>query len=312
MKKLIRLFSAFALVISTGNVQSQAVDQFTALQSIGEGSVFQSYWGLQFEGGKTSGQLDKTKRELKFELDVPERGNAFKMVDQVTKKEEINSGFGWLEGNHLTKPSLYSGNQHAFAYINGLMYYLKGIKDPQNITSFQIERIYVLMTPIKGDHLSGKNAVKEMKTRDHEAVLKKYFSDMKVIQQQATENFTEEEKNKLLMIEQAKKDKKAGNQAKNAAYWNSEEGQRKLSEMRQPDVILVNDTPAPLYLCHGSGAYTELKPGEKKSFSCLGGKVYRGTLRANNSSQYDATSNLLLDLDGKSCGRVVNASTVVR
>jgi hypothetical protein len=98
----------------------------------------------------------------------------------------------------------------------------------------------------------------------------------------------------------------------NAAYWNSPEGQRKLAEMRQPDVILVNDTGADLLLCHGSGAYTRLKPGEKKAFTCTGGKVYRGTPRPNNNVQFDATDNLLLDLNGKNCGTTVNASSVIR
>lgn len=312
MKQITLTFITLFVAMVFSNAFAQAIDQFTALQSIGEGSVFQSYWGLTVTPGKTSGQLDKTKRELKFEMDIPERGNAFMMVDQNTKKMEINCGFGFLEGNHLTKPSLYFYSNHAFAYLDGLMYYLKGIKDPNNISSFEIARIYVLMSPTKGVHTSGKAAIKEMKTRDHVTALKNYFKEMKSIQEKATENFTEEEKNKIIMIDQAKKDKKAGNQAKNAAYWNSPEGQRKLAEMRQPDVVLINDTRGSLYLCHGSGAYTELKPGEKKSFSCLGGKVYRGTPRPNNNSQYDATDNLLLDLNGSNCGRIVNASSVVK
>ena len=160
--------------------------------------------------------------------------------------------------------------------------------------------------------MNGKLAKKDMKTRDHEAVIKQYLADMKTIQETATGNFTDEEKNKLVIREQAKLDQQAGFDAKNAAYWNSEEGQRVLAKSRQPEVTLVNDTQGSVYLCYGQGASYDLKPGQKKTFSCSGGKVYRGTLRPNNSTQYDATSNVLLDLSGNDCGRTVNASGVIK
>lgn len=292
---------------------AQAVDQFTALQSIGEGSVFRPFWGIQMSNGTTTGEAD-SPLELKFEMGVPDRGDAFELIHQSSKETVINCGFGWLEGNHLTKPSIYFSSTHSLGYvfINGMMYQLKGIKDPTNITSFNIEKIYVLMEAKKGEHLSGKAALKEMKTRNHEETIKQYLSEMKAIQEKATEQFTDDEKNQLIMRDQAKRDKKAGVQAKNVAYWNSEEGQRKLAEMKQPEVTLWNDTALPLYVCYGSGAYAEIKPGSKMTFSCTGGKVYRGTLRPNNASQYDKTDNLLLDLDGKNCGSTVNASGVIK
>jgi len=309
-----KIFTALSIIIASANannVNAQAVDQFTALESIGEGSLLRYYWGITIENGTTTGQASDNY-ELKFEKDIPTRGDAFELVNPGTDKAKINSSFGFLEANHLTKPSAYFNDAVAYVYINGLLYKLINIKDPNNITSFKIDAIYTLMKPIQGVDLSGKLAIKEMKTRDHQAVIKQYLAEMMTIQETATANFTDEEKNKLVMREQAKADKAAGIQAKNAAYWNSEEGQRVLAKSRQAEVTLVNDTQGSVYLCYGQGAYYDLKPGQKKTFACSGGTVYRGTLRPNNSSQYDKTNNVLLELNGKDCGRTVNASSVIK
>lgn len=312
MKKIFITLSIIIASAIVNKANAQAVDQFTALESIGEGSIFRSYWGITTENGSTTGQASDNY-ELKFEKDVPTRGDAFLMVAPGTDTKKINSSFGFLEANHLTKPSFfYDNNTVAYIYINGLLYKLIKVKDPNNVTSFEIDDLYTLMKPVKGTDLSGKLAMKEMKTRDHKAVILQYLADMKVIQETATSNYTDDEKNKLVMREQAKADKAAGIQAKNAAYWNSEEGQRVLAKSKQAEVTLVNDTQGSVYLCYGQGASYDLKPGQKKTFACSGGKVYRGTLRPNNSSQYDATNNVLLDLNGSDCGRTVNASGVIR
>lgn len=312
-----KIFISLSLIVASAivsNVNAQAVDQLSIIQSIGEGSIFNKYWGIAIENGTTTGQMSSSKAELAFVKNVLDKTSAFEFVEPGTDKTLINSGFGFLEPNHMTKPSVFHSDRHNQAYvmINGLMYSLLKVKDPQNITSFTIDEIYVLSKATSGDQLSGKLATKEMKTRNHEEVLKTYFSEMKKVQEAATANFTEEEKNEDLMIKQAKIDKDNGIQAKNAAYWNSEEGQRVLAKSREPEVTIVNDTQGSVYLCYGSGAYTDLKPGQKKTFACSGGTVYRGTLRPNNSSQYDKTNNVLLELNGKDCGRTVNASSVIK
>jgi ribosomal protein L44E len=78
--------------------------------------------------------------------------------------------------------------------------------------------------------------------------------------------------------------------------------------MGQAKVIFVNDTQDEVYLCHGQGVSTTMKPGEKKEFTCTGGKVYRGTPRPN-SSQHDSTKKLVLDLNGQGCGNTIKASS---
>ena len=314
MKKSSILFICLVLLTVSGFSLAQQ-DQKSALHSIGEGSLFKGYWGLEMAGGKTSGQARSSQYELKLENDIPDRDYAFVLNKAGSSSAKINSGFGYLEPNHHTKASAFGvqNKKTAYVYINGILYFLTGATDPTNITSIEIDELYVLMNSANGSNdLSGKNALKEMKTRDHVATIQTYLSEMKAIQEAATANFTDKEKDEIAIIAQAKIDKKAGIQAKNAAYWNSPEGQRVLAKSRQPEITLVNNTSDMLLLCYGQGVSSELRPGESKTFSCSGGKVYRGTRRSGNSSQFDPTDNVLLMRDGSNCGAVVNASNVIR
>lgn len=47
-------------------------------------------------------------------------------------------------------------------------------------------------------------------------------------------------------------------------------------------------------------------------FNCETATVKKGKLRPNNSTQWADTGVVVLTLDGKNCGRVVNASTVYK
>lgn len=180
----------------------------------------------------------------------------------------------------------------------------------QNKDSYVIEKVMVF-----GEIKSVKEAFaakKKMENAKHKEVLQAYLDSAFAKQAELLPAWTASHQDLIKEREEAIFKVREEIKGVNAAYWNSPEGQRKLAEMRQPDVVLVNDTGSDLLLCYGSGAYWRLKPGEKKSFTCVGGKVYRGTPRPNNQTQFDATKNVLLDLDGKNCGRVVNASTVIQ
>ncbi len=97
----------------------------------------------------------------------------------------------------------------------------------------------------------------------------------------------------------------------NANYWGSEAGQKKLAQMRQPRVMLTNDTGADFCLCHGQGVSTILKPGEKRDFGCNDGRVYLGE-KIPNQSNLKQTNKLLLDLQGTNCGAKLNASALLK
>lgn len=307
------LFCLITLAIS--GFSSAQQDQVSALEAIGNGSTFKGYWGVEITGGKTSGQARSYQFELQMENDVPDRGDAFMLNKEGTTSAKINSGFGYLEANHHTKPSAFriQNKKSIYVYINGILYFLENASDPTNLENLKIDELFVLMNAANTtEDLSGKAALKDMKIRDHIGVIKKYLTDMIVIQADATSNFTDKENDEIAIIAQAKIDKKAGIQAKNAAYWNSPEGQRVLAKSRQAEITLVNDTDNVLLLCYGQGVSSELDPGQSKKFSCTGTKVYRGTRREGNSSQYDATDNVLLIRGGNNCGAVINASTVIR
>ena len=130
MKKIFIALSIIITSATVNKVNAQAVDQFTALESIGEGSLFDWYYLVSTTNGVTSGPFDATYT-LKFEKDVPTRGDAFEMYKEGATSPKGNSGFGFLEANHLTKPSCLFFNDKAYVYINGLMYKIGNFKDPQ-------------------------------------------------------------------------------------------------------------------------------------------------------------------------------------
>lgn len=181
-----------------------------------------------------------------------------------------------------------------------------------NKDNYEIEKVFAF------GEITGGKAVKEafaakkkMEKANHKETLQAYLDAAFAKQQELLPKWKEENQSLINEREEAKIKVRAEIDGVNSAYWNSEEGQRKLAEWRKEDVTLVNDTNSDLLLCYGSGAYKALKPGEKTTFSCNNGKVYRGTLRPNNNSQYDRTDNILLDLNGNNCGNSVNASSVI-
>jgi hypothetical protein len=133
---------------------------------------------------------------------------------------------------------------------------------------------------------------------------------MKQVQEKATASFTPEILAEGAAVEGGEKAKEKDIQDTNAAYWNSPEGQRKRAEMQQPKVIFINDTGSEVGFCYAQGVSVVLKPGEKYTFSCMSGKVYRGEKKPN-SVQLKRTDKVLFELVGKDCGAQINASTVL-
>ncbi len=302
------------LLLITGSIYAIAQKgQLTALQEIGDGSVFKKYWGITKEGDTYSSNASSEMCQIKFENNVNGKFSTFVLNKEGTNTVLINSGFGFLKPNHYTEPSAFHSNRHnlAYVYIDGLLYALKGIRDPKNITTFKIEEIFALSKPAKGEHTSGKAAAKEIKNRNHDAVLEKYFKDMKAVQDNATANFTPEIIAEVDAVEGNEKAKDKDIKDTNAAYWASAEGQKNLGEMRQEKIIFINDTGADVGMCYGQGVSTVLKPGEKHTFSCKNGKVYRGEKIPNNTVNLKRTDKVLLDLNGTNCGAQITASSVL-
>ncbi len=202
-------------------------------------------------------------------------------------------------------------------FTNEWVYVLDNWKDKNN---------YVIVDCIKKGEISGFKltkaafgAKKEMESANHKVNLQKYLDD--AFKKQAEIMATTEGKNKEQAYREdfinAKKRHKFVVDSINGKYWSSEEGKQIKARLDkksgQANITLVNDLTFDLLLCHGSGVSTRLKPGEKKQFQCqTAGKVKKGKPRQNNSTQFDATDVVLLELDGTNCGAVVNASTVYK
>lgn len=160
-------------------------------------------------------------------------------------------------------------------------------------------------------------AAKEMENAKHKETLQKYLDEAFKKQMELLPAWQANNKAKMDK-EQAKKDRyRFTIDSVNGKYWNSDEGKRVKARLDkkagQANVTLVNDLGIDVLLCHGQGVSTRLKPGEKREFACEEGTtVKKGKPRQNNNLQFDATDVVILNLDGKNCGRVVKASTVYK
>lgn len=188
--------------------------------------------------------------------------------------------------------------------------------------SFKLQRVMKAQTSSSGGKKKGgglkalKAAMAESKKTDEEklAPLNEYLTAAFAKQDEV--KATWEADNKAYIDKKAEHTKIMDEYVNkvNSDYWNSEEGQRKLAEMRQPDIILKNDLGVDVWLCYGSGVSTKLKPGETEDFTCTGGSVYKGTQRANNSLQADynsSTDKLKFERNGTRCGETINISSVL-
>lgn len=183
---------------------------------------------------------------------------------------------------------------------------------------------YVIQKCFKKGELSGFKhtkkafgAAKEMENAKHKETLQKYLDEAFKKQGELLPAWEANNKAKIDKQQAAKDRYRFTIDSVNGKYWTSDEGKRVKARLDkkagQANVTLVNDLGIDVLLCHGQGVSTRLKPGEKKEFQCEeGASVKKGKPRQNNNLQFDATDVVILKLDGKDCGRVVNASTVYK
>ncbi len=294
---------------------SQTKNQHTLLQEIGEGSVFKQYYGIEKNGSSYSAQAN-ILCEIKFENNINNKLSVFSLNKEGTETVLINSGFGFLKPNHYTEPSVLHSKNHklAYIYIDGLLYGLKSVPNPNNVENIVFENIYVLMKPSKGEHTSGKVATKALKTRDHEAVIKQYLSEMKAIQEKATANFSPEILAEIDAVENKNSaDKKAIKDA-NDAYWLSDEGQRILAARKAQEGSNKNDGDGWLTIKNvgkqtldvitEAGTSSHISPGSTSKWPCHT-NIYYCYMDSHNT--YNVKGNLIAN--GKeNCGKTVSAS----
>ncbi len=309
------LIAIFTLISMSFSAQQ---GQLEALQEIGNGTELKAYYAIKKEGDKyTAAPLD-SKYKMEFVNNMHDKLSTFKLVYADDGKMVINSGFGWIFPNHYTQPSMFvSDNGYAYLYLNEILYGLKGVKSADN---FNIEKIYISAAkkePAKKMTMKEKLAALKagvatpaiITDRDHHTIIKEYLNAMLPIQKEATANFTATEKAEIAAIQQGDADHDAEVKNKNAAFWNSEQGQKKLADMNQAPTILKNDTGSAIWICHGSSS-TKIPAGASEEFAySIGGTVYLG--KAINGSQAKCEmSDAMFKVQDYS-GKIVNASTVM-
>lgn len=231
--------------------------------------------------------------------------NAFVLTIPGKENYDVSAGFGWLEPNHHTQPSVFHSTSHktAYVFIDGILYKLENVKDPNNITTFLLESFFILTKPSTGTHKSKKELVKEIKTRDHVAAIRTYLAEMKEVQEKATANFTDEEKNEIAIIEQAQIDKDNGIKAKNAAYWNSPEGKAVLAKgnKNSDNKMTVKNTGKKEVVLYADKGTIRISGGASQTFTC-GDKIYHCSQGAGGT--WNVKGAIVAD-GSKNCGKTV-------
>lgn len=318
MKNLL-LFASCALLGIT-NAQE---DQTAKANKMGEGK-FMSYVISESGGNYTYGGISKEVWTFSFkpfegdckEIVVQEADNktdsyypdeeAFPMTYVYGRLNTESCMRGW---NYIERNS-----ENRLVVLDEWVYILEKWESKD---SYRIKKCFK-KGEMAGFALTKKafGAAKEMEKANHKEALQKYLDEAYKKQLELLPAWKEKNQAKIDQRIAAKTRYRFTIDSVNGRYWSTDEGKRVKARLDkkagQANVTLVNDLGFDLLLCHGSGVSTRLKPGEKKEFTCEEATVKKGKLRPNNTMQFDSTDVVILNLDGKNCGRVVNASTVYK
>ena len=300
-------------------------DQTTKITKMGEGQ-FMSYVISESGGNYTYAGINKEVWTLSFK---PYQ-NEFKEVvvakadgyskDQSYYPDEEAFPATYLQGRLNTETVMRGWDyiemdkERRMVVLDEWIYFLEKWQDKDH---YRIQAC-IKKGEYKGFKLmkAAMGAAKEMEKANHKETLQKYLDEAFKKQSELLPAWLANNKAKTDKRQAAKDRYRFTIDSVNGKYWTSDEGKRVKARLDkkagQAKVTLVNDLAIDLLLCHGSGVSTRLKPGEKKEFDCETTTVKKGKLRPNNNSQFDATNVVILNLDGKDCGRVVNASTVYK
>ncbi len=308
-----------------GGLLNAQEDQTTKATKMGEGP-FMSYVINESGGNYTYAGINKEVWNFSFK---PYEGEFKEIVVKEAEKTSSDSYYPdeeafpatYVWGRYNTETCMRGwdyierNNEKRMVVLDEWVYILEKWKNKDS---------YVIQKCFKKGELSGFKltkkafgAAKEMENAKHKETLQKYLDEAFKKQGELLAAWEANNKAKIDKRKAAKDRYRFTIDSVNGKYWSSDEGKRVKARLDkkagQAKVTLVNDLGIDVLLCHGQGVSTRLKPGEKKEFECEEGTtVKKGKPRQNNTSQFDATDVVILNLDGKNCGRVVNASTVYK
>lgn len=316
MKIKNRLFCALLLV---GGVLNAQEDQTAKATKMGDGQ-FMSYVINESGGNYTCAGINKEVWTFSFK---PYQGDFKEIVVKEGEKTQTDSYYPdeeafpatYVWGWYNTQPAMRGWDfierrgENRLVILDEWVYILEKWVDKDN---YRIKKVFK-KGELSGFKLTKKafGAAKEMENAKHKETLQKYLDEAFKKQAELLPAWQANNKAKIEKTQAAKDRYKFTVDSVNGKYWSSAEGQKKKAEWAKSPVYIYNDTNTEFLMCHGQGVSTLLKPGEKKEFSCAGGgKVYRGKRRAgNNTTQWDSTGQLLLDLNGNNCGVTYKASS---
>jgi len=288
------------------------IDMITALKTIGEDVVYTEYWGVTKEGnGKYSISGKRYVATLKPALNRFGKIVGFDAID-VKDRKAIGIKYYYMHGwfDHYTHPSyfLYKDSNTGYVIVNGVIIEFEKF---ESIDNFVVDGIWFPKVPKekKGEALFQGSSMGDFKSVDIMQLVKDYFAAMKKLQDANPLNEANQQEADVMKF--AYDSTIITYKQTNANYWSSPEGQKKLAQLRKPNVIVMNDTGADFCFCSGQGVSTILRPGEKREMSCNGGQVYLGE-KVPNSTNLKKTNILLIDLNGNNCGTTVMASSLIR
>jgi hypothetical protein len=324
------LFSSFSLFAQQSMYEAaEACKDFT----------YQEYYSVTIgngPNGTNSISGDRYKGKLSLATNQFGKPAGIIMTNIEKNRNEIEYSFYHEKVDHYTHPAyIKSRKEKGYAYmiIDSIVFELKKVN--ADFSSYEIGGVWVpklgKKTPAKSAEkkkkslkdkmkkfkektataLGGGPVLKKLREADLKKMIDDYIAAMRKVQ--ADHPLSAEEQKEVAAIDQAVVDKTASINAKNNAYWESEEGQRKLKEMGQAPTILVNDTGADFWICYGSGVSTLLKPGETQKFHySTGSDVYRGhSIPGNNvQAKYDMGKDFMFNSQ-KYSGKTVKVSAVM-
>jgi len=296
MKKIL-LVGIVLLNMLSVNAQ---IDQLTALKKIPEKTIFTEYWGIYKEPDGYTGTAYEATVQMSYKNNVIDKvGSYYLTKDYVGNKKPDPAQ---PKPDHPTKPALFysSFTGKGMVIIDSLIYeFERGEKENILNGDFKIESIYEIKPKVEQKKVSFMKALKSQKKSksgkpicyskkiaytDHIKVLKEYFIAMKKIQEEATKNFTPEQKKEIALIKAIEEGDEEARMKLVGEDWakthsNNEEG-------NSNEIIIINNTGHSVCVVQG-GSSTSLTSGRNK-FSCFN-DIYYGVKDGNNCTSTKGT-----------------------
>lgn len=302
-----KIFLAIVLSASAQIVDAQT-DMITALKAA-DGLTYTEYWNIvPVAGGKNTIGEKRWVTTLHTVKNKFGQVVGFNCVDNKdTSEKRVRYDYMYYQFDHYTHPSyMTSPANHAWAMINGVLFQLEHFT---SITSFDIDAMWFPTVPKDkaSDPMWKGSKMADMKSADLMKMVTDYFAEMKKIQE--ANPYSEDSQIQVAEMKFLVDSTKLAWDNTNAAYWNSDEGKKKLEELRgnsgKPTRKTIKNTAnAGLTVIYDNGATSHINPGASSTFPCSENVYYAVKDEKGN---YTKKGQLITAKDAD-CGGTLNAA----